>query len=407
MRATADLQTQAPAQFQSFLDGLPRGKATRAHILCDSDCDGLPAGALLLQALRLAGYTELSIEAKRKGESAWNPEVLERLAAMGPEALFVLDLGSRPDAMLPGVPTLLIDHHLPGGIPDGAKLITGYGSEAHGLATPTTGLLVYWCVRGLLSPEQHRELLWLAALSILSDVGDKAPFAELAEARALWPAGPMRDAVALLNAPRRTAAADATPALAALLSAQTPKQIVSGELPETAALRAAKEEVATALALAKKAAPKFSRKYRDTLGADLVALRMDSPAQVHPLVAQTWRGRFRDSIVMGVNFGFRPGYVHFSARGPKGVNVIQFLREHAPAGADQGYGNGHDQASGGAVPVASWDAFAADLGFGPELALAPPPPSIPAPYGETSKPKQARPKAKAREHSPEAGPAGR
>ena len=132
----------------------------------------------------------------------------------------------------------------------------------------------------------------------------------------------------------------------------------------------AKEEVAAALAVAKKAGPKFSKKWHDRLGADLVALRMDTPCQVHPLVAQTWRGRFKDSIVMGVNFGFRPGYVHFSARGPKGVNVIEFLREHTPAGADQGYGNGHDQASGGAVPAASWNDFAEDLGFGPELKLS-------------------------------------
>ena len=230
---------------------------------------------------------------------------------------------------------------------------------------------MYWCVRNLLTAEQHAGLLWLAALSILSDLGDKAPFAELAEARKLWPMGPMRDAVALLNAPRRTASADASPALDALLKAPGPKQVTSGELPETAALHAAKEEVAGALALAKKAAPRFSRKWRERLGADLVALRMETPCQVHPLVAQTWRGRFRESIVMGVNFGFRPGYVHFSARGPKGVNVIEFLREHAPPGADQGYGNGHDQASGGAVPVAAWDAFVEDLGFGPEMKLAP------------------------------------
>lgn len=365
------LKTEAAFRFHSFLSVLPHGRAARVHILTDSDCDGLPAGALLVRALRLAGYQAVTIEAKRKGESAWNPDVLDRLRAQEPEALFVLDLGSRADPMLPGVTTLLIDHHLPGGIPPEAELITGYGADTDTLPAPTTGLLVYWCIQGILRPEQYRPLLWLAALSILSDLGDKAGFDELAEARTIWPTGPMRDAVALLNAPRRTASADASEALAALLIAQSPKQITTGELPQTASLKQAKEEVAAALAVAKKAAPKFSRKYRETLGADLVALRMDTPCQVHPLVAQTWRGRFKDSIVMGVNFGFRPGYVHFSARGPKGVNVIHFLREHAPAGADQGYGNGHDQASGGAVPVAAWNAFAADLGFGPELQLAP------------------------------------
>ena len=123
-----------------------------------------------------AGYASVTIEAKRKGESAWLPEVLLRLAAAEPEALMVLDLGSRPDAMLAGVPTLLIDHHRPGGVPPDAELITGYGSEEQGWgATPTTGLLVFWCLRGT-CPEPKREaMLWLAALSILSDLGDKAP----------------------------------------------------------------------------------------------------------------------------------------------------------------------------------------------------------------------------------------
>jgi single-stranded-DNA-specific exonuclease len=359
------LQTEAADRFTAFLSALAHGKHTRIHILCDSDCDGLPAGALLYRALLLAGYSTLSIESKRKGESAWLPEVLARLSSHEPQALFVLDLGSRPDPLLPGVPTLLIDHHLPGGVPPDAELITGYGTEP----TPTTGLLVWWCVRPLVSPAQHRELLWLAALSILSDVGEKAPFAELAEARQLWPAGPMKTAVALLNAPRRTAQGDAQAALDVLLEATGPQQIAKGTLPRSGELLAAKDEVSSALAVARKAAPKFSRKYREQLGADLVALRMSTPCQVHPLVAQTWRGRFAQSIVMGVNFGFRPGYVHFSARGPRGVNVIEFLREHAPAGADQGYGNGHPQASGGAVPVASWNAFIRDLGFGPELEL--------------------------------------
>ena len=363
------LEQEAAARFTQFLAALPRQEQTRIHILCDSDCDGLPAGALLYRALALAGYSNLSIEPKRKGESAWLPEVITRLASHQPEALFVLDLGSRPDALLPGVPTLLIDHHLPGGIPPGAELITGYGTEP----TPTTGLLVWWCVRPLLTAEQHRDLLWLAALSILSDVGEKAPFPELAQARTVWPSGPMKTAVALINAPRRTASGDAQAALDILLEAPGPKPIAAGTLPRSGELLAAKDEVSFALAAARKAAPKFSRKYRDQLGADLVALRMNTPCQVHPLVAQTWRGRFASSIVMGVNFGFRPGYVHFSARGPKTVNVIEFLREHTPAGADQGYGNGHPQASGGAVPVAAWNDFAHDLGFGPELELDPAP----------------------------------
>ena len=249
-----DLKAAAPERLQNFLAGLPEGTATRLHILCDSDCDGLPAGALLVRALRAAGYAAVSVEAKRKGESAWLPEVLARLAAAEPQALFVLDLGSRPDALLPGAPAMLIDHHNPGGVPPGAELLTGYGTEP----TPTTGLLVWWACRALLPEAQHADLLWLAALSLLSDLGDKAPFAELAEAKKRWAAGPMRDAVALLNAPRRTGAADADRALRLLLEAESPKAVIAGA--EAAGLVAAKVEVGEALALARKAAPKFSRK---------------------------------------------------------------------------------------------------------------------------------------------------
>ena len=41
--------------------------------------DGLPAGALLWRALRAAGYMHVSVECRRKGESAWGDEVAARL----------------------------------------------------------------------------------------------------------------------------------------------------------------------------------------------------------------------------------------------------------------------------------------------------------------------------------------
>ncbi len=362
------LQEEAAARLSAFLTSLPRGTESSIFVLCDSDCDGLPSAAILVRALRAAGYSRVTAQPRRKAESAWAHEVLERIRSYSPDVLFVLDLGSRSDPLLQGVPTMLIDHHLPGGVPPGAELITGYGTEP----TPTTGLLVYWCVKHLIPDSEHEDLLWLAALSLLSDLGDKAPFPELAIARKRWSQSSLRDATSLLNAPRRTATGDASAALEVLLRADSPKQILSGELPQTAGLLRAKTEVADALGSAKKAAPKFSKKFREELGADLVALRMETPFQVHPLVVQLWRGRFKNSIVMGVNFGFRPGYVHFSARGPRGVNVIRFLRKHAPEGADQSYGNGHDQASGGAVRAEFWNGFITELGFGPEMLIQEP-----------------------------------
>ena len=204
------------------------------------------------------------------------------------------------------------------------------------------------------------DLDWIAALGVLGDLGDKAPFALIGPAKKRYGAGVLRDATSLINAPRRSASGDPSAALKLLLSVKHPKEISTGESEEVASLRRDKEEVAAAYAEAKKAAPKFA--------GIAAAIRIDTPCQIHPLVAQIWRTRLPKNIVMGVNTGYRPGWVHFSARCGKGTNLLDFFREHRPAGADsRSYGQGHDQAGGGALPVRVWNEFVRELGFGPEM----------------------------------------
>ncbi len=363
------------AEFLAFLARLT-GRDAHLHILTDSDADGLPAGAILLLALREAGYGRTTAEVRLKFESAWSPSVLERLRHTRPDALVVADLGSRPAPLLPGIPTLLLDHHRPLGVPPGATLISSYresAPEEDAREIPTTGLMAYRCAEALL-PATYARFLPLAAISLLSDLGEKAPFAELAEAKKLYGAGALRDLTSLLNASRRSAGGNASAALELLLTGRPPREVLTSTDPQIAGLRdqllADKAEVAQALAAARKLPPRFSRAVREELGADLVAVRMETPCQVHPLVAQQWRTRFPKSVIFGVNTGFRPGWVHFSGRAPRGVNLIRFLTHHRPEEADEHYGNGHDQAAGGALPVAVWNRFAAELGFGPEMQVA-------------------------------------
>ncbi len=371
-------QHQIGPHFLTFLSTLPAALQTRIHILTDSDADGLPAAAILVHALTLAGYTAVTAEVRLKTESAWTPAVLNRLRGRDPEALLVLDLGARPEPLLRGIPTLLLDHHKPLGTPPGATLLSAYRETGPGedaKEIPTTGLMAFRCAQALI-PDQAESLLWLAGISLLSDLGDKAPFPELAAAKKLFGGGALRDLTSLLNAPRRSATGDASAALALLLLADSPKQALKDQNPAIVDLReqllAAKAEVGDALALARKLPPRFSTAVRDELGADLVAIRMDTPCQVHPLIAQQWRARFPKSVIFGVNTGFRPGWVHFSGRAPAGINLIRFLHAHRPPEADSAYGSGHDQAAGGALPTAVWNRFAAEIGFGPELQVNPP-----------------------------------
>ena len=374
-------------RFLEWLETLPKGKASRVYVVCDSDGDGLPAGALLLRALREAGYAEVDGECRRKGESAWGEEIGGRLRerakgvgggeGRGIDALIVADLGSRDGVLLCGadglpLPLLLIDHHRPIGQPERSTLITAYGTgnpAGDGKDIATAGLLCWWCARALVGEAKASEWLWLAGISLLSDLGDKAAFAELAAAKSRFGGGALRDATSLLNAPRRTNEGRADAALTLLVKAEGPKEVTSGTHPETALLQQAKEEVAEALAIARKQPPRFSKAVRDELGADLVAIRMHTGCQVHPLVAQQWRGRFAKSVVFGVNTGYRPGWVSFSGRAPAGVNLIEFLARHRPPEADTTYGLGHNQASGGSLPVAVWNRWIREIGFGDEMVV--------------------------------------
>ena len=335
-------------------------------ILTHNDADGLSAGVLLARALARAGRAP-GIRVLGRGENPWSADMAAELATRSPAGLVVADLGLRAGAVRPGTPTVVIDHHVPTGDAEGVTVttveaegvtvITGFGVEP----TPTTSLLAYWCAAGLGAAD---DLLWLAAIGIVGDLGDKAPFPALAEARKRYSVTALREAVSLLNAQRqrRAGSGDAGPALALLMKADGPKAVVSGEHAEAAVLAAAREEVKQALDAARRIPPKISK--------PVALIRLHSPCQIHPLVAQSWRTRLKDSIVMAANTGYRPGWVHFAVRSATGRDLVAFLREHAPDDADENYGNGHRQATGGALRPAAWNAFIAGLGFGSEMQVA-------------------------------------
>jgi len=315
------------------------------------DADGLSAAAILLRALRAAGRAADPFVVG-KTESPWDGSFAARLGTPG--GLVVADLGTRDEAVLRHVPTLVIDHHRPTGTPPDAVTLSG-----HGLAPEPTSALIAWWAAGALGDQA--DLLWLAALGLVGDMAEEGAFPELAEAQARWGKTALRDATSLVNAPRRTAAADATPALRLLLAGDGPKAITKGEDADAQALRDAKAEVRDALDAAKRVAPRVV--------GDVALVRFHSPCQIHPLVAQQWRGRLKDKVVIAANTGFRDGWVHFAARTGSGRDLLAFLAQHRPEGADGRFGNGHAQATGGALPVPLWNGFVEGLGF-PEAAVA-------------------------------------
>jgi single-stranded-DNA-specific exonuclease len=298
---------QLGAHFAAFVAEIPLDRPIA--VLCHSDADGITAGAILARALERGSHA-VAVEVTGKGEHAWSPSVRERLMRHHPQALIVTDLGSRDESIL-DVPTLLIDHHRPEGVPPRAELLTGYGLDP----TPTSGLMAFWCAAGIADVQ---DLDWIAAISLLSDIGDNAPFDLLADAKRRYRPTPLRDATTLLNAPRRSASGDARPALDLLMAVDHPREIVRGPRPEVERLKAAKAEVNAAFAEAKRAAPVFS--------GNVALIRIHTPCQVHPLIAQIWRTRLPNYIVLAANTGYLPGRVNFSARAAGSINLLDFLR---------------------------------------------------------------------------------
>jgi single-stranded-DNA-specific exonuclease len=352
------MPAEKPVPFvqQTFREAVGRFRAdVPVLILGHNDADGLSASALLARAL---GQSDCPVQIRilGRGENPWSDTNRTELSDAPVGGLIVTDLGVREGEILAGAETVVIDHHVPTGTPGSATVISGFHMDP----VPTSSLLAYWCASAIAEAE---DLLWIAALGIIGDMAEKSGFPELEDARKRYGITALREATALLNAPRRSASGDTKPALDLLMKAGGPKEILSGEHPETALLREARDEVKRELEVAKRVPPKVR--------GNVALICFDSRCQIHPLVAQAWRGRLRNNIVLAVNTGYRPGWIHFAARTALDLDLIAFLRDNAPPGADENYGSGHIQATGGALRPEAWNIFVDKLGFGPDVMVQP------------------------------------
>lgn len=124
------------AAFTEAVAGFGEGGAV---VLCHDDADGLSAGAILWRALARAGREPRPVRVIGRGESAWSPAIRDELAAHAPGGIVVTDLGVQAGAILPGVPTVIVDHHVPRSWPESseATVISGHDDAP----IPTSSLL--------------------------------------------------------------------------------------------------------------------------------------------------------------------------------------------------------------------------------------------------------------------------
>ena len=330
--------------------GFLRGtRGTSTVIACDSDVDGLASAVIVERAVHAVGGIPRALPVRR-GEHVHHPEMKRRIEALHPRHLVVLDMGSRPQAIIPGLPTLIVDHHHAGaGLPPGAVVVNGYDREP----VAPTSVLAYVVCRTISSVESSA---WLAALGAVADLGSASPFRDLLGVRtggARW-----SRAASLLNAARRAEAADPGVALNALRHAASVDDITSGRLEETRLLERYRAEVRAETDRCARVAP--------TITGNVALVRFSSGAQVHPIVAIRWARRLAPRIVIAANDGYLPGRTNFAVRCQSAIDLVGWLRGlpfTPPPGAE--YAHGHPKATGGSLARSDFNAFVATLGFSP------------------------------------------
>jgi single-stranded-DNA-specific exonuclease len=331
---------------RAFLVGT---RGTSTVIACDSDVDGLASAVIVERAVEALGGIPHVLPVRR-GEHVHHPQMKRRIEALRPEHLVVLDMGSRPQAILPGLPTLLVDHHHAGaGLPPGAVVVNGYDREP----VAPTSVLAYVVCRTISAVEGSA---WLAALGAVADLGSAAAFRDVLGIRA----GGARwsRAASLLNAARRAGAPDPTAALDALRHAASVDDITSGRLAETKVLEQYRAEVRGEIDRCARIAP--------TIAGNTALVRLSSPAQVHPILATRWAHRLAPRIVIAANDGYLPGRTNFAVRCQAAIDLVAWLRSlpFTPS-ADAEYAHGHTRATGGSLSWSDFSAFVATLGFSP------------------------------------------
>ncbi len=333
-----------------FIAASPRG--ARVVVFCHFDADGLAAGALFARGLKRLGYYDVTVVPSGRGESAFSDAARQRLAALRPDALIVTDLGVNDAGVLADVRTLYVDHHQPSGVPGGATVISGYGWDP----IPNSSWMAYDLLAPLVDVE---DLAWIAAVGTLSDLGDAAPWAELAGVKKRYTATALREAASLVNAARRSSVFDVQTPLAVLLAADHPRAMSDDATAGADRLRGYRREVQAAMGEARKQAPLFAA------AGPFALVALSSACQVHPLIAQQWRGRLPKHAVIAANRGYLPGAVAFSARAARADLDLPSLLRAVDLGraANALFGHGHDQASGGQLPPADFNRLVRALGF--------------------------------------------
>lgn len=334
-------------------------------IVPDKDADGLSSGVIMHRTLVSLGLDRSMIEVHliEKGTNIHTESERQSMSAKDPAYIIVLDQGSvagPPVVESKSTKSLIIDHHLSDLFPENAQVV----SACHYPPVATSSLLTYEICKTL-SKDIATDCAYLACIGTHGDLGNtlkwNPPFPDMTETFKIHTKKTINEAVSLLNSVRRTAKYDVITAWNALLNSTDPKALLNN-----GRLQNARAEINNEVELNTHTPPKFSADGR------IAVLRINTAAQVHPVIATRWAGYLNSKaleIVVCANSGYLPGMVNFSCRIARcarsrepPVNIIESLKAAADLSTDglrerlgESFARGHKEASGGVVPVEAFE----------------------------------------------------
>lgn len=343
------------------------GTQKKTLIVPDKDADGLTSGSILQRTLVLLGLDPslISVHLLSRGGNIHGDTERAAMAAHEPSFIFVLDQGSRNSPPVIDLPheALVVDHHfaLEDDFPKGSIHVTACNSPP----VATSSLLTYLICRDL-HEDVEPTCDWLCIMGTHGDLGNtlkwQPPFPDMAAAFKKYTKKAINEAVSLINAPRRTASYNVQAAWDALAAANGPAELLKNRH-----LLAARAEVNAEVERCTHTPPSFSS------DGKIAVFRINSAAQVHPVIATRWAGHLQSSkleVVLVANEGYLRDMVNFSCRVPRcarardpPVNIIEVLKGVADRAPDQSlrqrlgdsFARGHKEASGGIVPKAEFE----------------------------------------------------
>ncbi len=326
---------------ESFLRDI--ALASKVTLLYHGDGDGVCSAVMIYKCLQRRGHSDIIPLPLERGENPFSKSTTEKISRFITDFLIVLDSGSR-SGTFHNIRSLIIDHHVPDKAPEVEVFFNTFEDKTNRI----TSEAVFDLVKRII-PED--DLQWYSLTGAAADAGVSKAFRRYTWGERKYRSKEIQECVSLINASRRHCSFRIAEVFGLLVRSNSPAVFI--EVAKEAGIDKLREEVKLELRKNLKIAPVFSSFF--------ALFHLNSPHQIHPLIAGIWSSKLRRYVVIAANWGYLPGKVSFSMRTESDKDLLVLLKKYRKAGEEIGFG--HSKATGGIVKEEVFRDFLRRLGF--------------------------------------------